>query len=294
MTYGMPYQGSKNAIAEDIIDFLPSGKRLVDLFGGGGAITHCASLSNKWESVLYNEINPLIYKGFKMALGGDFNNETRWISHEDFFRLRDTDPYVALCFSFGNTCRSYKYSKNIETYMKCIHYALMLNDWSLLNASGLTKSNFYEELKYNKKKYSEYYNVPVGYLLRKPHLECLERLKVLNCLKSRNIELTNNTYLNYTYEEGDVVYCDIPYEKTDTRCYGDFKVFDSEEFYEWCRTREYQVFFSSYRLKKDVEGIYEVWNKNKYVVFNSYRNHKTEIIYSNKPYIRNNKFIFGV
>lgn len=35
MTYGMPYQGSKNAIAEDIIDFLPSGKRLVDLFGGG-------------------------------------------------------------------------------------------------------------------------------------------------------------------------------------------------------------------------------------------------------------------
>lgn len=36
--YGMPYLGSKNKIAEDIIDFLPSGNRLVDLFGGGEVI----------------------------------------------------------------------------------------------------------------------------------------------------------------------------------------------------------------------------------------------------------------
>lgn len=38
MIYGMPYLGSKNSIAEDIIDFLPSGNRLVDLFGGGGQL----------------------------------------------------------------------------------------------------------------------------------------------------------------------------------------------------------------------------------------------------------------
>jgi site-specific DNA-adenine methylase len=43
--YGMPYQGSKNRIAEDIIDFLPKRKVLVDLFGGGGAISDCASQS---------------------------------------------------------------------------------------------------------------------------------------------------------------------------------------------------------------------------------------------------------
>lgn len=36
MTYGLPYMGSKNTIAEDIINFLPSSKRFVDLFGGGG------------------------------------------------------------------------------------------------------------------------------------------------------------------------------------------------------------------------------------------------------------------
>lgn len=69
--------GSKNSIAEDIIDFLPSGNRLVDLFGGGGAISHCASFFNKWNSILYNELNPLVYKGFNMAIHGELKDETR-------------------------------------------------------------------------------------------------------------------------------------------------------------------------------------------------------------------------
>ena len=34
--YGVPYQGNKSRIADIIISILPEGKRLVDLFGGGG------------------------------------------------------------------------------------------------------------------------------------------------------------------------------------------------------------------------------------------------------------------
>lgn len=34
--YGVPYQGNKSRIADIIINILPEGKRLVDLFGGGG------------------------------------------------------------------------------------------------------------------------------------------------------------------------------------------------------------------------------------------------------------------
>lgn len=34
--YGVPYQGNKSRIADRIIHILPEGKRLVDLFGGGG------------------------------------------------------------------------------------------------------------------------------------------------------------------------------------------------------------------------------------------------------------------
>lgn len=33
--YGVPYQGNKSRIADAIIELLPSGNRLVDLFGGG-------------------------------------------------------------------------------------------------------------------------------------------------------------------------------------------------------------------------------------------------------------------
>lgn len=58
-TYGVPYRGSKNKLAEDIIALLPKGKRLVDLFAGGCAITHCALLSGKWETILSNDLYPL-------------------------------------------------------------------------------------------------------------------------------------------------------------------------------------------------------------------------------------------
>lgn len=42
MTYGMPYSGSKNRGAMDIIAILPRARVLVDLFAGGCAITHAA------------------------------------------------------------------------------------------------------------------------------------------------------------------------------------------------------------------------------------------------------------
>lgn len=57
--YGVPYSGSKNRLAEDIIDMLPTGDRLVDLFAGGGAITHCALMSGKWKKILNNDRYPL-------------------------------------------------------------------------------------------------------------------------------------------------------------------------------------------------------------------------------------------
>ena len=77
MNYGMPYKGSKSTIAEKIVDKLPTADFLVDLFGGGGAISHFAALSGKYKTVIYNELEPVVYKGFKMAINGEFANETR-------------------------------------------------------------------------------------------------------------------------------------------------------------------------------------------------------------------------
>lgn len=131
--YGIPYMGSKNRIAKKIIDFLPSGETLVDLFGGGGAITDCANESNKWEHIIYNELNELPYKCFLKALRGEYENEDRWISRQDFINLKDTDEYVACCFSFGNNFRNYMYNEKIEPYKRAYHYAVVLDDFQPLS-----------------------------------------------------------------------------------------------------------------------------------------------------------------
>ena len=82
--YGMPYMGSKSGIAEKIIDIIPKAPVLYDLFGGGGAISHCAALSGKWRKVVYNDINKVIVDGFRTAINGGFKDEKRWIGRKDF------------------------------------------------------------------------------------------------------------------------------------------------------------------------------------------------------------------
>ena len=78
--YGIPYQGSKAQIADDIIENLPSGKRFVDLFGGGFAMSHCALLSGKYETVYYNDYNPLIVELVRNAIKGKYNEKPQFIT----------------------------------------------------------------------------------------------------------------------------------------------------------------------------------------------------------------------
>lgn len=136
MKYGLPYKGSKNKLAERIVRLLPRRTNLVDLFCGGCAVSHAALLMGKFKHIYINDINWMCPTLFMDALQGKYANDTRWISREDFFRLRDTDPYVAMVWSFGNNMRDYLYSKEIEPLKKAIHYALFFSDYSLAKALG--------------------------------------------------------------------------------------------------------------------------------------------------------------
>ena len=131
MKYGLPYKGSKNKLAERIVSLLPKRTHLIDLFCGGCAVSHAALLRNKYKHIHINDINWMCPTLFIDALNGKYQNETRWISREDFFRLKDTDPYVAVVWSFGNNLRDYLYSKEIEPLKKAIHYAIFFRDYSL-------------------------------------------------------------------------------------------------------------------------------------------------------------------
>lgn len=146
MRYGVPYKGSKNFIAEWVIKNLPAGTRFVDLFAGGCAVTHAAMLSPKWVSHLANDINDTP-RLFLDAINGKFRNEKRWISREDFFRLKDTEPYVAAVWSFGNHCQTYMYAKELEPYKKALHYARVFGDFSLFEAMGIRTDGTRDDIK---------------------------------------------------------------------------------------------------------------------------------------------------
>ena len=131
MNYGLPYMGSKSKIVKHIVPLFPYADNFVDLFAGGGAVTHYAMTTAKYKHFVFNDINPLMPKAFEMALNGEFEKEKRWISREEFFRLRDTDPYVAICFSFGNNLSNYMYGNDIEPIKEAYHYALFFGDYIL-------------------------------------------------------------------------------------------------------------------------------------------------------------------
>ena len=127
--YGLPYMGSKSRIAHWVVDNLPSGRVLIDAFAGGGAITHRALLSQKWQTIIANDINGKYPQLFLDAIHGRYRDEKRWISRADFERLKSQDSFVACCWSFGNNLRYYMYSQAIEPYKRALHYAIVFNDF---------------------------------------------------------------------------------------------------------------------------------------------------------------------
>jgi len=281
MNYGLPYMGSKNSIAQKIVNFLPKAEHFYDLFGGGGAISHCALLSGKYKYVHYNELNPLVYKGFQMAINGEFKDEKRWISREDFNALKDTDPYVAICFSFGNNLKAYLYGKEIEPIKKAFHYAVCFDDYSLLdtyfneNKIRLHQSKFNDRrLEFPIKLSNLYRNnlldlkkISKGVNIRKTdicactqNLDFIARLQNLESLgRLQNLELTNLSYndVKIERERERCIYCDIPYKNTAK--YQDN--FDYEKFYNWCLQQD-NIYISEYQMPEDFKCILEIKRQN--------------------------------
>ena len=127
--YGIPYKGSKNMIAEWVVSHVPECGTFFDVFAGGCAVTDCILRKGRAKHVVANDLDSMPVKCFEMAARGDFADEDRWISREEFFMLKDTDPYVRFCFSFGNNAKNYLYNTTIEPYKRAIHYVLFHDYW---------------------------------------------------------------------------------------------------------------------------------------------------------------------
>lgn len=247
MIFGMPYKGSKNAIAQHIIDMLPPADHFYDLFGGGGAVSHCAALSGKFKYIHYNELNPLVFECFINSIKGYYQNENRWISRKDFQRLKESDPYAAICFSFGNNMRGYAYSEETEAYKYALHCSLFFDDNKLL-------SNYFNltDFKYTSDLLSLRYKEIIQFVKRqKParmmtELQNFEALRRLQALHGLNVTCTCGSYEDIEIEKNSVIYCDPPYLNTE----GYAHKFDYKKFYSWVKERR-NIFISEYSMPDD-------------------------------------------
>lgn len=193
-------------------------------------------------------------EAFVKAISGGFDGEDRWISHEDFFRLRDTDPYASICFSFGNDLKSYCYSKDLEPYKKAMHYAVFFDDWSLFGElcpeiCDRCKEQVSPVADRNGRRIAMANAIKAcapgqGNPLYEAGKKSLERLQSLEHLE--RLQVTSSDYRSIVFEPDSVIYCDIPYENTNKYKSG----FDHEAFYDWAEKQEHPVYISSYDMPK--------------------------------------------
>ena len=264
MTYGLPYKGSKNAIAERIVAALPRGRRFCDLFCGGCAMTHAAMLSGKWEAFLARDISALLPRFFLDAAAGRYLDERRWISREEFARSRQADAFVSLCWSYGSNGRQYLYGVDIEAWMRALHHAVVLRDFGPLaedfsirldgrDVARLTALPEADAVKAIQNLLPFELLAPMlskstGRTLKLEHRVRLARVNALARSPLRPLTAEAGDYRDFRYAEGDVVYCDPPYLGTDGYA---TSAFDHPAFYEWLRSRPFPVYVSEYRMPED-------------------------------------------
>ena len=174
--FGLPYMGSKNRIAKELITEIiwnePNAQIFIDLFAGGCAMSHAALLSRRFKKVIANDINAMPTL-FKDAIKGKYRDEKRWISRDEFHKLKDTDMYIKTCWSFGNSGGYYLYGEHLEPYKKAYHYARIFGDFSLFNQFApyiekeLKDNNWRKYIKANyeriKKDYIYWFYSQLGY-----------------------------------------------------------------------------------------------------------------------------------
>lgn len=282
--YGLPYQGSKNFIATRIARDLPSAENYYDLFCGGGAVLQAVTETKKYKNYYANELNPLVYDGLIKAFSGYYKTENRWISREDFWKLKDTDFYVYSCFSFGNKGTSYCYGTHIEPWKKALHYARVFNDFSLLKefriiTTDVSKKNIRQHLQEYKEKYikwfCDYKNIqfednlqlidfrdqtnPRSFesLENLERLQSFERFHRLQNIKSiDNITFYNKDYREIEIKDNSVVYCDPPYFGTEPYHIKNKEIqFNHNEFYRWIKelskNKTIKIFISEYFMPSE-------------------------------------------
>jgi site-specific DNA-adenine methylase len=241
--------GSKSKIMPILSKMFPPAYNFYDLFGGGFSVTHymVENRSRSYKEFHYNEIQSDIVKLVKDVIAGKYSFDVfkpEWIDRERFFKEKDTDAYVRLCWSFGNSGSAYLFGKDIEDKKRSMHQAVIFNEFDQFMIDTFKLSKWPENLSitgrrlYLKKFCSK--RVDIEQLERLRQLEQLERLRQLE----QRIVFTSKDYREIEIKKNSVIYCDIPYKGT--KGYG--LEFNHKEFFDWAAKQKEPLFISEYNV----------------------------------------------
>ena len=228
--WGMPWMGSKSDIAWQVVNALPKGETFVDLFFGGGAITHAAMVSKRWNNFIANDIlgTPEI---FIKAVRGELKCYDRFVSREEF--KASDNIVIKMLGSFGNDLKSYLWSPENERLKGLAS--------QMLTAKTLESRRMYFKNFIGALKKEDIQNIDrLQWLEKLESLQSLQRLERLQALE--RLQVLKCDYRDVTIPVGGVVYCDIPYKGTSGYIGG----FDHDSFYEWFSSLKVPAFCSEY------------------------------------------------
>ena len=277
---GLPYVGNKGQNAQKIIDILPEGKRLVDVFGGGGSITLTAASSGKWDDVVYNDRRKTVV-GLLHSLLSDNPHvnlmDYTYMDRDQFFDWRDNKPdsiertLILIVWSFSNNLRDYLYGKSVEKQKLQLTRALFWGDTGTfldelyeyakgeLSISGKYKA--FNKWRRDKMHLSSRYDL-LQQLQRLEQLERLQQLELIQQLqRPEQIKYSALDYRSLSIKPSDVVYCDPPYTGTSK----DYGGFNDGEFQEWianCPAKK--IYISEYSILPNTEVVAQLGTKHSF------------------------------
>ena len=251
MKYGLPYKGSKNSIAQKIVDALPSGESFCDACCGGGAILMASAFSGKYARVTGYDINEAIIgliRATMLDFGTiDYEHDLPSVDRKAFFEARNrsagiSDWLVRYCYSFGNDGQTFLWSDEM-------HEGFRLLEDAIRGKTPLDeRAHLIQELAKHKD--------AIELMSRVEPFVRLRRIKkVEQTMMSRKtitrIDVGVKSMFDVDYEPFDVIYFDPPYK--DTKGY--FKVkFDYsafEKLISGLRDKGKRVFVSEYSQPTD-------------------------------------------
>ena len=281
--FNIPYMGSKNKIAVDLLREMlkvkPRAKYFYDLCGGGGSMSFTASQLglkthyNELQTSLVKFIDYIfnrLEKGLKGQYGLFPDDFYKFIDREEFMKLKNEDSikgqFARICYSFGNNQKDYLFGDIEKTKHLAYDIVMFRCEKSLKELNNLLgtdikisnlptwnerRLNFAKQVK--DRKYHE-----IEQLQRLEQLEQLRQLQQLQQLQQLERLQPIFTTSNLSYKEvkidtpidETIIYIDPPYRNTAKYIEG--KDFNYKELDQWFLDNKYTCFMSEYNAPHKV------------------------------------------